>query len=227
MPSASSRLFLPGAGASADFWSSVASLLNNGAPQFCFSWPGLGNEPPRPDVNGLSDLTRLVEGKLGRSSDLIAQSMGGLVAILVAIRNAARVRKVVLTAASVGVAAHSSEGSIGCLTIVAPIGGGNVWPRRYTIAELETIADAAAIKRCGRIAHEKLQRAVEAYQWPTTADSGGLFFRSNKERRDQLKRILKLQAQNAPAEKIDEELQEIDAVTSQLLGPNLLRGGQH
>jgi hypothetical protein len=99
------------------------------------------------------------------------------------------------------------------------IESGNIWPRRYTIAELETIANAAGVKKCGPIAKEKLQRAVEAYQWATTVDSGGPFFRSNKDRRDQIKRILKLRAENAPAEKIDEELEAVDAVTSQLL-PN-------
>src|SRR6516162_7949075 len=72
------------------------------------------------------------------------------------------------------------------------------------------------------IAKEKLQRAVEAYQWATTVDSGGPFFRSNKERLDQVKRIIKLRAQNAPAEKIDKELEAIDAVTSQLLPPILV-----
>lgn len=108
---ASSRLFLPGAGGSADFWRPVASLLEDGTPQFRLSWPGLGDEPPAPEVKGLSDLVRVVEGKLGRSSDLIAQSMGGLVAILTAIRNPARVRKMVLTAASVGVAARTLGGA--------------------------------------------------------------------------------------------------------------------
>jgi hypothetical protein len=88
--------------------------------------------------------------------------------------------------------------------------------------ELETIANAAGVEKCGPIAKEKLQRAAEAYQWATTVDSGGPFFRSNKERRDQVKRILKLRAQNAPAEKIDEELEAADAVTSQLLQPILI-----
>jgi hypothetical protein len=100
---------------------------------------------------------------------------------------------------------------------------GNIWPRRYAIAELETIANAAGVEKCGPIAREKLQRAAEAYQWATTVDPGGPFFRSNKERRDQVKRIFKLRAQNAPAEKIDEELEAVDAVTSQLLAPVLSR----
>jgi hypothetical protein len=101
--------------------------------------------------------------------------------------------------------------------------GGKIWPRRYTIAELETIAKAAGVEKCGPIAKEKLQRAVEDYQRATTVDPGGLFFRSNKERRDQVIRILKLRAWNAPAEKIDEELESVDAKTSKLLGPALSR----
>jgi hypothetical protein len=97
------------------------------------------------------------------------------------------------------------------------IEGGNIWPRRYTIAELETIANAARIEKCGLIAKEKLQRSVEAYQWASAADSGGPFFRSSKQRCIQFKRILQLRARNASAEQIDEELETVDAVTSQLL----------
>jgi pimeloyl-ACP methyl ester carboxylesterase len=107
---APSRLFLPGASGSAEFWRPVASLLEDGQPQIRLSWPGLGSEPPSPQVTGLPDLVGLVERELGASSDLIAQSMGGLIAILATLRQRARVRKLVLTAASVGVAARGLGG---------------------------------------------------------------------------------------------------------------------
>lgn len=96
----------------------------------------------------------------------------------------------------------------------------NVFPRRYTPAELEKIANAAGISKCGPIAQEKLQRAAEGYQWALSTDSGGIFFRSNRQRRSQLIRILKLRSDNAPAEEINKALDELDAVTSQLLKTN-------
>ncbi len=108
---ASQRVFLPGAGAGAEFWRPVAKLLEDGRPHVRLSWPGLGNEPPSADVKGLADLVRLVESELGAPTDLIAQSMGGLVAILAALRNPTRVRRLVLTAASAGVAARTFGGS--------------------------------------------------------------------------------------------------------------------
>jgi pimeloyl-ACP methyl ester carboxylesterase len=107
---APTRLFLPGASGSAEFWRPVTSFLEDGQPQIRLSWPGLGSEPPSPQVTGLPDLVGLVERELGASSDLIAQSMGGLVAILATLRRRAKVRKLVLTAASVGVAARALGG---------------------------------------------------------------------------------------------------------------------
>jgi surfactin synthase thioesterase subunit len=41
-------LFLPGAGASAQFWRPVADRLGLECETHFFSWPGLGNEPPGP-----------------------------------------------------------------------------------------------------------------------------------------------------------------------------------
>jgi len=102
---ASTLLFLPGAGASADFWAPVADLLPEEWPKVMLSWPGLGNEPHDPDVNGLDDLVNMVSACIAMSStrvDLIAQSMGGLVAIRAALRHTYRIRRLVLTGTSAG-----------------------------------------------------------------------------------------------------------------------------
>jgi hypothetical protein len=91
---------------------------------------------------------------------------------------------------------------------------GRTWPRCYTRTELKTIAAAA-----GPIALQKIQRAVEAYQWASLTEPSGPFFRSNKERREQLNNIVKLIDAKAPASKIESALKELDGTTWKLLDP--------
>jgi pimeloyl-ACP methyl ester carboxylesterase len=102
---ASTLLFLPGAGGSARFWQPAAELLPEEWPKVMLSWPGLGDEPPDPTVRGLDDLVDMVSACIAMSAtrvDLIAQSMGGLVAIRAALRHTYRIRRLVLTGTSGG-----------------------------------------------------------------------------------------------------------------------------
>jgi len=96
-------LFLPGAGGRADFWSPVVDLLPKDWDTRRLSWPGLGDEPSDPDVRGLNDLVCLVLDQIGEQADIVAQSMGGLVAIRAALAAKGRVRRLVLTATSGGI----------------------------------------------------------------------------------------------------------------------------
>jgi len=96
-------LFLPGAGASAAFWRPVADRLDLDRRRRFFAWPGLGNEPHDENVRGLDDLVSMVLSEIDGPADLIAQSMGGLVAVRVALAAPGKVRRLVLTAASGGV----------------------------------------------------------------------------------------------------------------------------
>ncbi len=93
--------FLPGAGASASFWQPVAQKL--GRPHRLFSWPGLGAEPADPKVKGLDDLVTRVLAEIQEPVDLVAQSMGGLVALRVALAAPEKVRRLVLAVTSGGV----------------------------------------------------------------------------------------------------------------------------
>ncbi len=95
-------LFLPGAGGSAEFWSPVVDLLPNHWASRRLSWPGLGDEPHRSDVRALDDLVRLVVDQVEYQADIVAQSMGGVVAIRAALAAKGRVRRLVLTATSGG-----------------------------------------------------------------------------------------------------------------------------
>ena len=111
---ASTLLFLPGAGGSAQFWQPVAELLPEEWPKVMLSWPGLGREPHDPDVNSLDDLVNMVSACIAMSPtrvDLIGQSMGGLVAIRAALRHTYRIRRLVLTGTSAGLDVASLGGT--------------------------------------------------------------------------------------------------------------------
>lgn len=95
-------LFLPGAGADPGFWRPAGERLVGR--KTYLGWPGLGDQPADPEVNSIEDLAGLVEAQMGdEPAGLIAQSMGGLVAMLVALRRPRQVRKIVLTVTSAGV----------------------------------------------------------------------------------------------------------------------------
>jgi pimeloyl-ACP methyl ester carboxylesterase len=97
-------LFLPGVGADPAFWHPLGGLLPETGPKTYLGWPGLANQPPDPAINSYDDLIALVESNLGDSpADLVAQSMGGVIAMQVVLRNPGRIRRIVLTATSGGV----------------------------------------------------------------------------------------------------------------------------
>jgi pimeloyl-ACP methyl ester carboxylesterase len=96
-------LFLPGAGGSAEFWQPVAGRLPDEWDKVLFDWPSLGNEPHDPKINGLDDLVRLVDAKIDGPVDLVAQSMGGVIACRIALDRPTVVRRLVLAVTSAGV----------------------------------------------------------------------------------------------------------------------------
>jgi len=104
-------LFLPGASGDPDFWRPVADRL----PQTCdtrlLAWPGLGSQPDDPAIRSFDDLTELAARALDRPCDILAQSMGGIVAIRLALRYPAKVRRLVLAATSGGLDVASLGGA--------------------------------------------------------------------------------------------------------------------
>jgi pimeloyl-ACP methyl ester carboxylesterase len=109
-------LFLPGAGADPAFWKPLGALLPAEWTKTYVGWPGLGHQLPSPAVTSFSDLVAMAEASLGDSPcDLLAQSMGGAVALQVALRNPQRVRRLVLAATSGGID-------------VAALGAADWWP---------------------------------------------------------------------------------------------------
>ena len=104
-------LFLPGAGASAAFWRPVSARLGLNRRTHFFAWPGLGNEAHDPNVRGIDDLVAMVVAELDEPADLIAQSMGGFVAVRAALNVPDKVRRLVLTATSAGLPVAELGGS--------------------------------------------------------------------------------------------------------------------
>lgn len=95
--------FLPGAGADPAFWRPVGDRLPADWGKTYFGWPGLGRQPPQAGIETLDDLAGLVEARLGpRPVDLVAQSMGGVIALRVAARHPGRIRRLVLAVTSGG-----------------------------------------------------------------------------------------------------------------------------
>jgi len=95
--------FLPGAAGDASLWQPVAARLSHRGPRELVTWPGFGGAPPDPTVGGLEDLAQRVLRRLTGPAILFAQSMGGIVALRVALSAPARVRALVLSVTSGGI----------------------------------------------------------------------------------------------------------------------------
>jgi pimeloyl-ACP methyl ester carboxylesterase len=99
-----SLVFLPGAGGNQAFWQPVADRLADLGPIHLFGYPGFGGIPADPSIHSLDDLFGwLVERLPPGASHVIAQSMGGVLAVQLALEHPERVASLVLAATSGGV----------------------------------------------------------------------------------------------------------------------------
>jgi pimeloyl-ACP methyl ester carboxylesterase len=96
-------LFLPGASGDPAFWSQVAARVPKPSEKILLCWPGFGRNPPSPQVTGLDDLLGLVLGHMDRPVDIVAQSMGGIIAVRAALERPTLIRHLVLVATSGGI----------------------------------------------------------------------------------------------------------------------------
>lgn len=99
--SVTKTLFLPGAAGSSAFWKPVAALAKLDG--VFLSWPGLGREPPRRDINSIDDLAGLVAKEITEPVSIVAQSMGGVIAMKLALTFPGLVERLVLAVTSGGV----------------------------------------------------------------------------------------------------------------------------
>lgn len=96
-------IFLPGAGGAAEFWHPLGALLPSSWEKTYLSWPGLGNQPHDPAVNNLDDLVALAASKVSKPSVIVAQSMGGIVGVRLALQCPEAITHLVLVATSGGI----------------------------------------------------------------------------------------------------------------------------
>jgi pimeloyl-ACP methyl ester carboxylesterase len=96
-------VFLPGAAGSAQFWEPVASRLPADWDRALLDWPGAGDQPHDAGVESFEGLIELSARRVSGQSDLVAQSMGGVVAVGIALRHPEKVRRLVLVATSGGI----------------------------------------------------------------------------------------------------------------------------
>lgn len=99
-------LFLPGASGNIDFWKPVAASLYHPASHVHFGWPGFGSTAHDPSITGIDDLVEKVVAEIDQPTAIIAQSMGGVIALLAANRRPALVTHLVLTVTSGGIDIH-------------------------------------------------------------------------------------------------------------------------
>lgn len=96
-------IYLPGMSGDGNFWRPIAKQLPPTWEHILLDWPGLGGNPPSSGVRGFEDLVELVVETLVRPAVLVAQSMGGVVAVRAALRARAMVSHLVLSATSGGI----------------------------------------------------------------------------------------------------------------------------
>lgn len=102
-------LFLPGAGGSASFWKPLAARAQLDG--VFFAWPGLGIEPPAPGIDSIDNLIGLVAAEITEPVNIVAQSMGGFIAVKLAIAHPGLVKCLVLAVTSGGVPVIDLGGS--------------------------------------------------------------------------------------------------------------------
>jgi hypothetical protein len=91
----------PASGSTA-FWQPLASRLVHPAERRIVGYPGFGDTPADPDVTDFDGLVRRVLHTIDRPTAVIAQSMGGVIAMHAALERPALVTHLVLTVTSGG-----------------------------------------------------------------------------------------------------------------------------
>jgi pimeloyl-ACP methyl ester carboxylesterase len=99
----SKLIFLPGARGEPGFWHVLGNRLSSPAQKVFVAYPGFGDEPRDPTIHGLEDLVRRLLLQIDQPTAIIAQSMGGILAVHAALQKPELVTHLVLSVTSGGV----------------------------------------------------------------------------------------------------------------------------
>lgn len=104
-------VFLPGAGGRTSFWAPVAARLEDLGPRLLLAYPGFGDVPGEPGIRSLDELFGWILARLPAGPcHVIAQSMGGVLAMRLALEHPERVASLTLAATSGGIDVASMGG---------------------------------------------------------------------------------------------------------------------
>lgn len=95
-------VFLPGASGSQHFWQPLKAALTGYPDQQVIAYPSFDGVAPNLAIQNLHDLQEFVEKQIEDDSILIAQSMGGVLAVGLALKHPQKVKGLVLLATSGG-----------------------------------------------------------------------------------------------------------------------------
>ncbi len=95
-------VFLPGASGSQHFWQPLKAALTEYPDQQVIAYPSFDGVAPNLAIQNLHDLQEFVEKQIEDDSILIAQSMGGDLAVGLALKHPQKVKGLVLLATSGG-----------------------------------------------------------------------------------------------------------------------------
>ncbi|WP_445114598.1 alpha/beta fold hydrolase [Acinetobacter sp. WZC-1] len=96
-------IFLPGASGSTRFWQPVMQALPARFLKTVIAYPGFGGHTADPQLGGFSDLQHKVIAQIQEPAIVIAQSMGGILAVQSALQKPQLIRGLVLVATSGGI----------------------------------------------------------------------------------------------------------------------------
>ena len=99
----SKLIFLPGASGNTEYWRPVAEHISHPAEKIFIGWPGIGTTPAEDRITGIEGFVARTVAEINQPTALIAQSMGGVVAILAARQRPQLVTHLVLAALSGGI----------------------------------------------------------------------------------------------------------------------------
>jgi poly(3-hydroxyoctanoate) depolymerase len=95
-------VLFPGAGGRVEFLRPIGERLARRRETRICEYPGLGGVPADPTLTNLADLQRHLLASLPERFDLVTMSMGGVLALRIALEHPERLRKLVLMATSGG-----------------------------------------------------------------------------------------------------------------------------